>query len=471
MKDKSTKKVDMIFTHGYLITMNQKRQIIEDGAIAIKDGSIAGIGKTNRILSEYETDDLRDLKGKLLHPGLIDAHNHVTVSLLGGWVPDYFTSKQMYKYLIEPYTENKTVEHEFYSTLLACVEMVLNGTTAFGDTGVTGDENCLDKVVEAVKMVGLRGRISHGIADRHTGSLKKLMNSTTGQCIRKLEYQLDKYPAGPDEMVGCWVGIQGMGTCSDELLVKAKKLADKYNTILHMHQSVFADEVKVYMAQVNGKLPIEHLYELDILGPKTSLVHMIYLNSKEVDILEKTKTRVVHCPGASVRFGLGSSIKGSFPEMIKRGIIVALGTDEGNCSDALDMFKMAYLAATIHKEARCEVPVISIETALEMATINGAIAMGMDDKIGSLEIGKKADIVIHHLNNPESHPNLDPLNNLLLSSLSKSVDTVLVDGKIIVENGKLMTLDTQEIFKKIDFEALNLAKKMGYTVKRTWPII
>src|SRR4030042_3120131 len=220
MKNEGTKKVDLILTNGYMITMNQKRQIIEDGAIAIKDGSIADIGKTNKILSEYETDDLRDLNGRLLHPGLVDAHDHITVSLLGGWVPDYFSSKQMYKFLIEPYTENKTIENEFYGTLLACIEMVLNGTTTFGDTGISSDENYLDKVIEAVKMVGLRGRVSHGIADRQTGSLKKLMNSSIDQCIRKLELQMNKYPSGPDEMAGCWIGIQGMGTCSDELLVK-----------------------------------------------------------------------------------------------------------------------------------------------------------------------------------------------------------------------------------------------------------
>jgi cytosine/adenosine deaminase-related metal-dependent hydrolase len=198
---------------------------------------------------------------------------------------------------------------------------------------------------------------------------------------------------------------------------------------------------------------------------------MIFLDENEIDILAKTQTCVVHCPGASTRNAMSSTIYGKFPEMLEKGITIALASDQGNSSDGLDMCRMAYLAAVLHKEARFSMPVISVEQALEMATINGAKVMGLEDKIGSLEVGKKADMVVHNMKHPESHPPFDPLNNLVLSVHSKSVDTVLIEGRIIVEDGELKTLDAQEIFAKVDAKALDLAKRMGYKLHKNWPVI
>lgn len=468
MNDINVKDIDLLLTHGYIITMNQKRQIFEDGSIAIKDGEIAVIGRTDELINKINSKKVKDLKGALVHPGLIDAHQHITMFLVRGWAPDYYTFDGPYFELFEkPFFENRTIEDEFYGTVLACMEMVLNGTTTFGDTGTATD---IDRIMEAIKMVGLKGRFGYGISDNMIGVLD-MLNYSTEECLKKLEYQISKYPTNQNTQVGCWVGMRGMGICSDKLLKGAKKLADSYDTTLIMHQSCYKNEVRKYIKKLGGKRPIEHLYDLGILGPKTTLVHMIYLDPKEIEILAETGTGIVHCPGASTRNAMSSSIYGSFPEMVEEEIPIALGSDQGNSSDGLDICRMAYLAAIIHKEARRTLPAISAETAFEMATINGAKVMGMDNNIGSLELGKKADIVIHNLNHPGSHPPFDPLNNLIFSIQSKSIDTVLIDGKTIVENGKLTTLDEQEIYKKIDAKAFDLSKRMNYKVKRTWPII
>lgn len=463
----SAQTVDLLINHCYLLTLDPQRRIFEDGSVAIKDGKIAAVGRAQELSGSVFAKKVLDAKGALVHPGLIDAHEHLCWHLTRGWVPDYFSIEQTFAEFENRLIHAISEEDEYYGTVLACLEMALNGTTAFGDTG---SASSIDRIVEAACAVGIRGRVGYIIADQMAPELSKL-DSTTEECLRKLEYQISKYPASSDTLIGCWVGLVGMGECSDTLLVEAKRLADSYDIIFNIHQSYSQAEVTGYMDKIGGIRPIEHLQNLGVLGPALTLVHMIALTPPEVEILADTKTNVVHCPGASMRFGLGSSNKGSFPEMLEKGIPVALGTDAGNWSDSLDICRMAYLAATMHKEARGKTPVISAEAALEMATIHGARCMGMEDDIGSIEIGKRADIVIHNLKHPESHPPFDPLNNFIFSSQSKSVDTVLVDGQIIVENGKPVQVDAIEIYEKVERIAFDLSKRMGYSVKRTWPII
>ncbi len=464
MENKNIINADLLLVHGYLITMDNNRQIFEDGAIAIKNGEIVAIGQTDEIIKTIKALKIKDLGKGLVHPGLIDTHQHTTLHLIRGWNPDYFSHCQLIRFLIKPFLENVTIEDEFYSTVHACMEMVLNGTTTFGDTGSTIFD--VDNIAEAIKMVGIRGRFGYAIGDNDTGELAGIYNLPIKKCLRKLEHQVSKYPTDSDNLIGCWVGMFGGGNCSDKLLRGAKELADSYNTVLNMHQSYTEDEIKNCMDKYNGKRPIEHLNDLGLLSSNTSLVHMIYLNLKEVDIIEETKTGIISCLGTSTRWGLGASIKGLFPEMIDRKIPVGLGTDAGICSDALDICRMMYLAAIIFKEVKCKVPMISAEKALEMATLNGARIMGMEDKIGSLKVGKRADIVIHNLKNPESNPPFDPLNNLIFSAQSKSVDTVIIDGNIIVEDGEIKSVDSEEMYRLINDKAFKLSRRMNYAIRR-----
>jgi 5-methylthioadenosine/S-adenosylhomocysteine deaminase len=468
MGNKELKKADLILTHGYILTMNSKREILRDGAIAVKGDEIIDIGPTKEILDGYVSENIKDLKGVLVHPGLIDAHAHTGMHLIRSLCPDTMEADEMFEKFEVAYFNKVTAEDEYYGTVLACMEMVLNGTTAFGDTGSATVAD-VDSIIEAVNLVGMRGRTGHFIIDQSIFNAN--LNMPTDKCLELLEYQLRKFPFKPGTMVSCWVTMMGMGECTDKLFTEGRNLADKYNTCINMHQACVRTEVEQYIKKNNGVLPIIHYDKLGLLSPRTSLVHMIHLTPVEIEVIKRTGTGVIHCPGASTRNVLGSSIYGSFPEMVEKGIPIALGSDQGNSSDAFDICRMAYLAAIIHKEARGIAPAISAEQAFEMATITGARVMGMDDIIGSLEAGKKADIVIHNLNHPGSHPPIDMLNNLIFSIHSKSVDTVLINGKVIVERGELKTLNSFEMLKEIDKRALDLAKRMGFKVVKTWPII
>lgn len=466
MQNKEKIAADMLLAHGYVITMDPGRNIFEDGAVAVKDGELVAVGRYRDVAEEVCASSVRDLKGALVHPGLIDAHEHFAWHLTRGWVPDYFDIKATCEIFENPYMQNVSMEEEYLGGLLACMEMVLNGTTTFGDTG---SAFYLDSTAKAVEQTGIRGTVGELIGDI-AGDRPKMLCKTKDECLERLAYQLERYTIKDNGRVWAHVGLLGIGGVSDELLVSAKKMADKYGAAFHMHQSCFKDEVNKYMEHTKGLRPIEYLNKLGILDFNTTLVHMIHLSPEEAELVSSTRTNVVHCPGASVRFGLGASVDGQIPEMLKQGANVALGTDAGNWSDALDMFQMAYLAATIHKEIRRATPVISVEAALEMATVNGARALGKEELIGSLEVGKRADIVIHSLEYPEKHPSFNPLNNLIFSSRSKSVDTVLVDGKPVVEHGRLLTLDAGSIYKEVDKAALSLANRIGYQYKYKWPV-
>jgi cytosine/adenosine deaminase-related metal-dependent hydrolase len=234
-----------------------------------------------------------------------------------------------------------------------------------------------------------------------------------------------------------------------------------------MHQSYDEKEVQISLEKY-GKRPIEHFEELGILGSNLSLIRMIRVDEKEIELVARSKVNVIHCPAASIKHGVGVSHKGFIPEMLLAGIPVALGSDSPNWSNAFDVAMLTYLAATIHREARCEVPTISAEEALEMATLNGARALGIDNEVGSLENGKRADLVIHSLNKPEAHPTLDPVTNLVYAMRSKTVKTVLVNGQTILKDGLPTMINVDDFYSQFDTAALNLAKRIGLYHVPTW---
>lgn len=458
--------VDLILSHGYIITMNESRSIYKDGSIAISGGKIVDVGRHEAIDDGYMASKSVELNGRIVHPGLIDSHVHVAWQLTRSWIPDYFDLNRVYCEFEEAYIQGASAKEEYYGTLLACMEMLLNGTTGFGDTG---GSFFIDSVMEAAAVTGIRGCTGALIMDVGMDRPARLSMSLE-DCIGKLNYQMGKYPRNANSPVYCNVGLVGLGEASDELMVEAKKIADKNHSILHMHQSYYPPEVAAFREKT-GKKAVRHLYDLGVLGPNVSLVHMIHVDEEEREILKKTGTNVVFCPGASLRFGLGASYHGSFPEMLAEGINVGLGTDAGNWSDALDIFRMMYLSTVLFNESRQKVPVISAMQSLEMATINGARILGLDREVGSLEPGKRADIVVHKQGGPEAYPKFDPITNLIFSSQSKFVDTVYVNGEAVVKEGTLVRVDSEKIYREINAAADELSARIGFVPEKLRDII
>lgn len=462
MKEKI--KADLILVNGYIITIDNHRSIIENGAIAIVDGAISAIGKNAAVLQEYEGEQY-DCKGGTVHPGLIDAHEHAVWHLVRCWVADTFSVREVWEDYEDPLVRAISSEDERLGMLLATMEMAMNGTTFFGDTG---SSRHLEGTFAGGNIVGVKGYTSAGIGDCYIPELA-VMQYSTNECLDILEKQLKEYPRTRKRPVGAHVGLVGMEHCSAELIVGAKALAKQYNIQMQVHLSVYEDEVK-YFVNKYGQTPVKFYHDLGVLDEGTTLVHLIQVQEDELPILAKTRPGIVHCPGASAKYGLGA-LSGYFPEMRDMGLDIALGTDAGNWSDGLDIFMQMYLTAVGHRECKRKTPLFTREDVLVMGTINGAKALGVERECGSLEIGKAADIVIHTMLRPEALPVSDRVNNLIYASQSKSVDSVLVDGEFVVRNGKLVKVNLEEMAPIFNEQSRKLAKKMNYKLRRSWPVV
>lgn len=456
---------DLLITHGVIITMDPERRIFADGAVAIRKDRIAAVGRSAEIEKEYPARRVIDARGGVVQPGFIDCHVHLAQHLGRGTIPDLWPEEREHDQWL-PYWTRINEEEARCSAMLACLEMARNGTTAFCDNGgrFAGELNA-----GVVEQVGLRGVIAEVCWDQPPHPQVGVGN--TDSCLGRLERLAHAFPLCPDRRVWAGVSMAGMGMCSDRLLVEGKRLADRYGVVMDMHQSFGPADVARYREHARGRSAVVHLNELGILGPNLQLVHMIHTGAEEVDLLAATRTHVIHCPAASTRMGMGVSRSGRFPEMVESGVNVALGSDSGNYSDFFDVGRQAYLAATIHREARSRNPTISAEQALEMATVNGARSLGVEQWIGSLEEGKKADIAVHAYDRPEWRPGLDPVTSLVYSAQSTGVDTVIVDGEIILEGGRFTRLDEEAEYRRIDAAARALYKRMGFQIPHRWPVL
>ncbi len=458
------KAIDLLLLHAVVLTLDEQRRVFRDGAVAVAGGVIVDVGPSERLAAEYVAARMIDAKGGVVQPGFVDSHVHLSHQLDRGMIPDDWPENREHEHWL-PYWQNMTRDDDYLSGVLACLEMLHNGTTTFSDMS---GRHAAEARVQAATEVGLRGAVSQICWD--VPPHPSVGIGDTAQCVRVLEKLTAAYPRKPGTLVWGGVNLSAMGRASDELLVAAKSLARSKGLTMAMHQSFGPADVSAYQRKT-GTSAIDHLAALGILGPDLALVHMIHASAREVEILQATNTNVVHCPGASVRTGMGVTRFGRFPEMLRAGINVALGSDSGNYSDFLDVGRQAYLAATIHREAHGEMPTISAYQALEMATRNGACALGLADEIGSLAPGKRADMVLHRRQRPEWHPMGNVVNTLVYSAQSSGVDTCIVDGRVVLEGGRSTLVDEEALLARVDRAARQLYARMGWNSPSRWPVI
>ena len=471
------KSVDLLLRHGRIITMDPERRILVDGAIAIDHGRVADVGPDREVAPVAGATAIRDLGGALVHPGLVDAHVHAGNSELSrGMAPkdhaDYGAVDDWLFTFRKPETDH-------LGALLSCMEMVTNGTTAYSDTG---GSFFLEETVRAIEKVGMRGMPGYSMLDfspqvsgRDTSSgamsdeEAETLRTPTQRCVELLEEQMTRYPFRNGGRVRGGATMYGCMRCSDALLVQAQTLAREHGAPMIMHQSWDPEEVTISEA-LYGCRPIEHLADIGLLDENLTLVHMNHLSPNEVDLVADSGTRVVHCPAASLRRGMGAIRNGSFPEMLAKGVPVALGSD--GYSGRRDVLRQAYLAAVGFREFRGELPVLTGETVLEMATLHGAKALGLEDEIGSIEVGKRADLVVHRLDRPEAYPRFrDPVDNLVYFRASSTVDTVYVDGEAILDRGHFTRFDAADAYRMIQEAAAEFEAGVGASTYAAWPLV
>jgi cytosine/adenosine deaminase-related metal-dependent hydrolase len=285
-----------------------------------------------------------------------------------------------------------------------------------------------------------------------------------------MEQTIQAHDHGLDGRVRAWAMPFSPALASPELLVAAKALADRYGTGLTLHH-INTPQYVAHCLQRHGLRPTQYLESLGVAGPNVALAHCLGLDISEVDCLARTGTRAVMCPTAALKGGTGMTRTALLPEMLERGITVGLGTDAGNNSNLLETMRSMYLAAVLYKDARQDVKMVPAETALELATLQGARALGLDDAIGSIEPGKRADLVLFDTRRAEWRTLFNPVNNLVYNADGRSVHTVVVDGRVVVEDHRPTFVDEWQLIQKVQELGEGLLARTGISYPSRWPVV
>jgi 5-methylthioadenosine/S-adenosylhomocysteine deaminase len=461
-----TTKVDVLLRGGTVLTVDEQRRIIRDGAVAIRGTDIVAVGKRESLEREFEARTVRNCKHKLIMPGLVNSHLHFYHTMHRGLAPEDAGGVLWSNYVHGKIASKLTAEDEIYGGLIILLETLKSGATTFLEAGSYNPA----AAIEGVSRIGMRGLMGRRSFDQAILGHSMLMEDTD-TCLRENEKFLKTYRDGYNGgLLKACVDIVGQGRCTDRLYLESKKMADDYGTILNLHLAAVAEEVTATRANT-GYRPVEHLYRLGILDSNVSLVHMVHVTDREVRMLAKTRANVIHCPSTALKLNYELSSKGRFPEMLEHGVNVGVGGDASDCSNFADMIRVMYLAAVLPKDYRNDPGISAAETAIEMATINGAKALGMAEAIGSLEPGKRADIIILNMWSPEWIPNYSEVQNLVYSADGRSVETVYVNGRLIMDDRKVLTVDENEVIARCMALSEKLLERTGVRVPGRWPIL
>jgi len=432
--------VDILVKGGHLVTMNQSRQVIERGSVAIEGDRIEAVGEE----VGGRADKVIDARGKAILPGLINGHTHLPMVLLRGFADDMPLNEWLCD-KIWPMERNMKPEDCYVGALLGALEMIKAGTTCFADNYFH-----MDQVALAVEKTGLRGVLSYGMIDRDDEQ-KMREEIKIGRSLVK------SFQGKAGGRILTMFGPHAPYTCSRECLLRVKELAGKFGVGIHIHVSESSEEVKQTVKKY-GKRPVEYLDSIGFLGPEVLAAHCVWVTKKEIRIIRENHAKPVHNPASNMKMGSGIA---PVTEMFKAGIPVALGTDGAASNNSLDMFREMKLAALLAKVRKLDPTALPAMKALEMATRNGAAALGLEDKIGSIEVGKKADLILVDLKKPHLSPLHDVVSHLVYSAAGSDVDTVIVDGKVLMENGVVLTLDEEKVLEQAQRTFDDLISRWG----------
>ncbi|MFT5351577.1 MAG: 5-methylthioadenosine/S-adenosylhomocysteine deaminase [Planctomycetota bacterium] len=465
MSETAQKEIDVLVDAWYVVTMNETRDIIHRGSVAIVKDKIIDVGKTVDLEKKYKPASRIGGDRFVVTPGLINTHIHITGEpITRGYVPDDASFEENVFYWLCTLYSVANAEEEKVSGQLAAVEMLRSGTTSFLEAGTI---NYLDDVIEGLVETGIRGRVGKWIWDLPPEP--SVYRQSTDQAIANLQRQLEKYNK-PDDRISAWSILVGHTTCSDPLWRAAKTLSDEHKVGLSFHMSPANTDPDGFTAEF-GQRPMIHLAEIGVLDRNCAITHCVRVDDQEIDVMAAAGINVAHCPTTALKVAYGITQVGKFPEMVQKGINVSIGIDGNNASNYSDLMRATYLVAGLFKDARMDPQMFPAEKAFEMATLGGARTLLMEDQIGSLEPGKKADLVLHDTDRPEWRPLLNVINQLVWSADGRGVHTVLVDGKVVVEDGHCITIDEDKLWADAQRMGEAITARSGLPDKAKYPVL
>jgi 5-methylthioadenosine/S-adenosylhomocysteine deaminase len=422
-------KADIIIKGGIIITVNPENKILENHAIAVHNGNISDIGPRSEIVNKYEATETLYADKKIVMPGLINTHTHSAMTVFRGFADDMPLKKWLMEYIFPVEARFTTEDMVSKGMRLALAEMLLSGTTTFNDMYFFQDA-----AAQAVKAFGMRAVLSESVADFPVPGSPTYKDS--------LEYTktlISKYKNDP--LITVAAAVHAPYTSNPEILNAAKSLAEEHNLLMNIHISETQWEVQT-IKERHGKSSVKFLDDLNFLNSRTIGAHSVHLSEEDMAVYKKRGTGVAHNPECNMKIASGAA---PIPQYLKEGIKVGLGTDGVASNNNLDLFEEMHSMALLHKLNTQDPTVLSAREAVRIATMGGARVLGMEDKIGSLEVGKKADIITLDIDNPGAVPMYDPYSVLVYSLNGSDVRDSIINGRLLMKDRQILHCDVQKI--------------------------
>ena len=451
-----------ILAHGDVVTMNPDREVLVGGAVVFDESGIIAAGSSSALLAEHPGAVVHDASGCVVTPGMVNAHQHLTGDpLVRSCIPDLLPpGASIFEWSV-PLHGAHTGDDDELSATMGAVESLRNGVTTVIEAGTVAHP---ERMAAGVVAAGMRGTIGTWGWDIEIGPY-------AAPCDEVLDRQravVERFPAGG--LVEGWVTLVGHDLASDELLAGAADLARELGTSMTMHLSPTSSDPERYLAR-SGRRPVVHLDQLGVLGPHLLLAHGVWLDESEIELVLSSRTAIAYCPWAYLRLGQGVTRVGRHADIVERGGRVALGCDASNAGDTADILRAAAVAAGIARDGRIDPERFGAHDAFELATIAGAEAVGMADRIGSIEPGKQADLVVHRASGWGWTPRGDVGLQLVWGTDGRSVRDVWVAGRQVIATGVSTLVDEGALEQAAAEAQAALLARAGITVPHRWPYV
>jgi 5-methylthioadenosine/S-adenosylhomocysteine deaminase len=439
-------KADLIVTGGAVVTMDGNRSIYDDGAVVVTGDTIVAVGPSAEIKARYAARQTVDARNKLVLPGFINGHTHVPMTLFRGIHDDVTLNDWLYKYIFPAEAKNVTEEFVRWGTRLAAAEQIRSGITTFADMYYFEDA-----VAEETKAAGMRGVLGETFIDFPAPD-----NKTNAAMLAYTEKFLQKWQGDP--LIHAAPAPHSIYTCSQKTLQDAAALARKYHAPILVHVAEMKKELDDSLKQ-NGMSPVQYLEKIGVLGPDVVAAHCIFVDEADRKTLAQRQVGCVHNPSSNMMIASGVS---PVPELRAAGVAVGLGTDgPAGSNNDLDLMEEIDLAAKLAKITKMDPLAMNAKAVVEMATIDGARALHMEKEIGSLEKGKKADLILISLDEPNAVPMYDVYAQLAYALKASDVETVIIGGRVVMRDRKVLTVNEEAVMAKAREYKKTIAASMG----------
>ncbi len=437
-----------LLKHAMIVTMDDKGQVYTDGNLLFEDDRILQAGTAP--VDENTCDEVLDLTGKFILPGLVNTHVHTSQQLARGLADDVDLLTWLHD-RIWPYESSMTEGDSYISTLFCAAEQIKAGVTAIAEPG----GQFVSGMAKAIEEAGIRAKLANSVMDCGEG-LPKAWQHSTEEELNRQEEDIQRFHGTADGRIEVWFGIRTIFNATDELLLRTKELADRYSVGIHMHVAEAKSEVE-YVKERLGVQTVTHLKDLGFLGPNLLAAHTVWLTDGEVEMFREHGVKVSHNPASAMRV-LGFA---RVPRMLQEGICVAIGTDGAPTNNRMDMVDEMWVTSLIHKGWRLDPTVVKAQEILRMATANGAKALQDGLLYGSLEPGKKADLIIINPDSVGMQPMHDPIANLVTSMHSTNVESTICNGKWLMRDRKILTFDEKALIQEAKLRAESIRSRAG----------